>query len=210
LLLHSRLLQIMVAVCVVANLTFGGTFEVALPDLAHARFGAAGYGALLACLAAGGLTGTLTAARARALHRPTVVAFGVYLLGALAVCLLPLGGIVGAAAAALVFGASIGFGNVVLITLIQRWAPARLLGRVMSLIMLAGVGSFPVSVAVAGLLVRHLGPPPFFPLSGSVLALAVLGGLMLREVRSFGAEDPAGRPSPELPDDGRPAGGRPA
>ena len=37
---------------------------VALPTLAHARYGAAGYGALLACLAAGGLVGTLAGARA--------------------------------------------------------------------------------------------------------------------------------------------------
>jgi MFS family permease len=204
-LVHSRLLQIMLAVVVVANLTFGGTFEVALPDLAHVRFGAAGYGALLACLAAGGLIGTLTAARAGALRRPTVTAFGVFLVGGIAVCLLPLGGIVGAATAALVFGASIGFGNVVMITLIQRWAPARLLGRVMSLVMLASVGSFPVSVAAAGLLVRHLGPPPFFPLSGAVLALPVLAALTLREVRSFGVDAAAGRPSPEVPDDGQPA-----
>lgn len=36
----------------VANLTSGGTFEVALPALAHLRFGATGYGAIIACFGA--------------------------------------------------------------------------------------------------------------------------------------------------------------
>ena len=36
--------------------------EVALPALAHAHYGAAGYGALLASLAVGGIAGTLGAA----------------------------------------------------------------------------------------------------------------------------------------------------
>jgi MFS family permease len=45
LLRRSRALQVIVAVVIVANLTGGGMGEVALPSLAHARFGAAGYGA---------------------------------------------------------------------------------------------------------------------------------------------------------------------
>ena len=45
--------------CIAANLAFGGTFEVALPALAHARFGAGGYGALIACLGTGAVPGTL-------------------------------------------------------------------------------------------------------------------------------------------------------
>jgi hypothetical protein len=40
----GRLLQVMLLVGIAANLAFGGTFEVALPALAHARFGAGGRG----------------------------------------------------------------------------------------------------------------------------------------------------------------------
>jgi MFS family permease len=53
LLRQARVLRVIVVVCVAANLAFGGTFEVALPALAHARFGASGYGAIIACLGAG-------------------------------------------------------------------------------------------------------------------------------------------------------------
>jgi hypothetical protein len=61
------------------------------------------------------------------------------------------------------------------------------MGRVMSLLMLASMGTFPVSVAVSGVLVRALGPAPFFPVAGASIALALLVALMSRELRDFGA-----------------------
>src|SRR5262245_31725939 len=74
LLRRSRAMQANVVVAIVANLTAGGLTGVALPALAHARYGAAGYGALLACFAAGGLAGTLLAGRTGKLRKPAVVA----------------------------------------------------------------------------------------------------------------------------------------
>jgi MFS family permease len=187
LLRRSRLLKVIIGVCIAANLTSGGTFEVALPALAHARFGAAGYGALIACMGAGSVIGTLAAARGSRLRRPAFVACSAFLVEAAATCLVPfLGGLAGAAAAVLVFGICNGFGNIVMITLLQQWAPSQLLGRVMSLVMLASVGSFPASVAVSGILVRHLGPSPFFPVAGIVLAISILGALTQRQFREFG------------------------
>ena len=53
-------------VVIAANLANGGMGEVALPALAHATYGAAGYGALLACLALGGIAMTHVERRARA------------------------------------------------------------------------------------------------------------------------------------------------
>ncbi len=53
--------------------------------------------------------------------------------------------------------------------------------------MLCAFGSFPLSVAVSGVLVRHLGPTPFFPVAGGLIAAAILGGLTQREFREFGA-----------------------
>jgi MFS family permease len=142
LLRQARLLQVILFVTVVANLVFGGTFEVALPSLAHDRFGPAGYGALIACYGAGSVLGILVAARSGNLRRPTVIACCSFLIAAIAVGLVPfLGGLAGASAAEFVFGASAGFGNVMLITLLQKWAPPQLLGRVMSLLMLASLGS---------------------------------------------------------------------
>jgi MFS family permease len=199
LLRHSRLLQTILLVAVVANLVFGGAFEVALPALAHARYGAAGYGALIACFGAGAVTGTLAAARRGGSRRPAIVACLGYLIGALAVCLVPyLGGLPGAAAAILIFGLCNGYGNIVLITLLQQWAPGHLLGRVMSLVMLASIGSFPASVAVSGVLVHRLGPSPFFPVAGVVLAIAIFGALTQRQFRDFGIP---GRAQAELSPD---------
>jgi predicted MFS family arabinose efflux permease len=196
LLRRSRLLQVIVVNVIAANLAFGGTFEVALPALAHARFGAGGYGALIACLGAGAVIGTLAAARGGNASRPALVASGSFLAEALAVGLIPfLGGLPGAAAATFVLGACNGMGNVVFLTLVQRWAPPQLLGRVMSVIMLAGLGSFPLSVAVSGVLVHRLGPSPFFPVAAATVAIAILGATSQREFRDFGSAQP---PAAEL------------
>jgi MFS family permease len=75
----SRALQGILVVVIAANLASGGMGEVALPSLAHAKFGAAGYGALLACLAAGGVLGTLAAARCGNLRQPALFAGIVFL-----------------------------------------------------------------------------------------------------------------------------------
>jgi hypothetical protein len=61
-----------------------------------------------------------------------------------------------------------------------------MLGRALSAIMLCTSGMFPVSVAVAGVLVRHIGTTPFFPVAGIFLAIAVLGGNTQRAFRDFG------------------------
>jgi hypothetical protein len=191
----SRVLQIILVVVIAANLAGGGMSEVALPSLAHARFGAAGYGALLACFAAGGVIGTLSAARTGGLRAPVIFASAVFLAEAVAIALTPyLGGEAGAAAMLFVSGAANGLGNVTVLTVLQKRTPPALLGRVMSAVMLCAFGSFPLSVVIAGVLVRHIGPSLFFPAAAGLLAVAILGGLTQREFREFGAsgeEEPA-------------------
>jgi hypothetical protein len=59
------------------------------------------------------------------------------------------------------------------------------------MLMLCAFGSFPLSVAVSGVLVRHLGPSLFFPVAGGLVAVAILGGLTQREFRTFGATESA-------------------
>jgi len=187
LLRRSRLLRIILAVAVAANVTAGGTFAVAMPALAHARYGASGLGTLLASFGAGAVVGTLTGSRMGALRRPAIVACSGFVVEGMALCLLPVfGGLVGAATALTIAGICNGFGNNVLFTLIQQRAPAQSLGRVMSLLMVAGIGSFPISVGLAGLLVRHLHAIAFFPVAGLALGLAVLAALSRREMREFG------------------------
>ena len=166
----SRALQVILVVVIAANLASGGMSDVALPSLAHASFGAVGYGALLACFAVGGLIGTLAAARTGGLKAPVMFASAVFLIEAAGTCLIPyLGGEAGAAAALFVVGACNGLGNVTVLTVLQKSVSPGLLGRVMGTLMLCAFGSFPLSVAVSGVLVRHLGPALFFPVAGGLV-----------------------------------------
>jgi MFS family permease len=192
LLRRSRAMQVFIMVTIVANLAGGGLVGVALPSLAHARYGAAGYGALLACVAAGGLVGTLLAARTGRLRKPTIVAALAFVVQAAVMCLVPYAGEAGAAAALFVFGACNGLGNVIFFTAGQRWTPQYLLGRIMGLMMMCTLGAYPASVALTGILVHHLGPALFFPIAGAVTGAAFLGGLSQREYRDFGSVQPDG------------------
>jgi MFS family permease len=201
---RERLLQVMLAVVIVANLASDGTLEVAIPALAHTRYGAIGYGTMMACLAAGAVAGSLAGMRGRAQARtlgpvlsrmlartpPAVQSAASFVLEGVAIMALPyLDGLAGAATAAFVLGLASGFGNVLLITLLQQWAPPALLGRVMSLIMLAAWGTLPLSAVIAGALVLRFGAAPYFPAAGAIVAVAVLGALTQREFRHLGVTE---------------------
>jgi MFS family permease len=187
LLRQSRLLQTILVVSLIANFALTGTSEVALPALAHDRFGADGYGAVLACVAVATIIGALAVSRVGDRIRPAWLIVGAFVVAAAAIAAAPyIGGLAGLAAGMAVFGVAIGFDSVVSVTVIQRWAPPAMLGRVVGLLLLASVGSFPVSTFVAGLLTRHLGPAPVFLVTGGLLAAAMLYGLTQREFRAFG------------------------
>jgi MFS family permease len=190
---RARLLQIMLVVVIVANLASDGALEVAMPTLAHDRYGAIGYAAMMACLGAGSVAGNLAglggpaAGRTPERVRPAVRSAFSFVLEGVAIMALPfLGGLPGAATAAFGLGLANGFGNVLLITLLQQWAPPPLLGRVMSLIMLAAWGTLPLSAVVAGTLVHRYGPAPYFLTAGAIVIVAVLGALTQREFRDLG------------------------
>ena len=181
----SRAMQVILLTAIVMNMANGGMSAVALPALAHARWGAGAYGALLACMAAGAVIGTLVAARTGG-SAPGHIASWSYIIQGVAISLLPyLGGKVGAAIALLVIGAGGGLGGVIFFTVAQRQIPPALLGRVMGVLITCGSGSYPLSVLVTGILVRHLGTTPFFPIAGILLTVAVIGGNTSREFRAF-------------------------
>ena len=187
LLRRERILQIILVVVLAANFALTGTTEVTLPALAHARYGADGYGAVLACIAVLSIIGALGVARVGDRFPPAALIATAFVVAAAAIAATPfVGGLPGLAACLAVFGLAVGFDQVVSVTLIQRWAPPAMLGRVWGLLLLAGAGSFPVSTFIAGQLTRHLGPAPVFPISGAVLALSMLLGLAHREFREFG------------------------
>jgi MFS family permease len=172
LLRSQRVLQIMLLVTIAANLGSGGVDGVAIPSLAHGPLhaSAAGYGALIAAFAAGALLGTVAAGQGRRARRPAIVGSAAYLAEALFLAVVPyLGGVVLVGAALAVTGAMNGFGNVVMITVFQRWAPPDLLGRLTGLLLLASFGVFPVSVALGAVVVHDLGPAPFFPIAAAAV-----------------------------------------
>ena len=113
------------------------------------------------------------AAWAGGLRAPAIFASVVFLAEFVAIALVPyLGGEAGAAAMLCLSGVCNGLGNVIFLTVMQKWVAPGQLGRVMGVLMLCAFSSFPPSVAVLGVLVRHLGPVPFFPLAGALVAVA--------------------------------------
>lgn len=186
----ERVLRLIFAITLVANLTSGGSTEVALPSLAHGPLhaGSAGYGVLVASIGAGALIGTILAGQAPSFRRPAVVGCYGFIAQCVFEALVPyLGGTVPAAIMLACFGLLNGFSNVLTITAFQRWARPQMLGRLMGFLMLGSLGIFPVSVLVAGAVVHRFGPAIFFPLSGALVAVTVLFSLTFRDWRQFGA-----------------------
>lgn len=191
-LLGEPVLVLMLLVTLAANLGAAGAAQVALPALAHGplRTSAAGFGGLIAAMGAGGVIGTLIAGQARRSRRPAIVGSAAFLAGAVALALVPYaGGAIGAGAALAVEGVLVGFANIVMITVFQRWAPPALLGRATALLMVCSFGVFPISAAAAALVVQHFGPAPFFPVAGASLAAAILVALSRRRWRGLGTPD---------------------
>jgi predicted MFS family arabinose efflux permease len=208
LLRSERVLQLILLVTVVANLGSGGIDGVALPSLAHGPLhtGAGGFGALIAAFGAGALLGTLVAAHVGRARRPAIAGSAAFLCEAVFMAVIPyLGSAFGAAAALVGLGMMNGFGNVVMITAFQRWAPPNMLGRLSGVLMLASFGVFPISVVLAAVVVHDLGPAAFFPLAATALALAILLGISQRSWRNFGAADPSSPIPPDSQPDTVPA-----
>ena len=197
----QRVLSIILLVNIAANLGSGGLDGVALPALAHGPLnaGPSGYGVILAAFGGGALLGTILVGQVGRLRRPVVVGSLAYLAEALCIGLAPyLGSVAGVSAAMVGLGIANGFANVLTITAFQRWAPPGTLGRLTGLLMLTSFGIFPISVAIAAIFVRDLGPAPFFLFAAATLAAAILAGLSQRAWRDFGApEEPAPVPRPE-------------
>jgi MFS family permease len=188
---------LLLGITLAANLGGGGAGEVALPVFARTSLHAAasGYGILLACIGAGSLAGSLASARISGGRHPATAAGWAFCLQALLLAAVALAGQLPVAAMLLAgFGLCNGFGNVIMQTLLQQWAPRQLLGRLMGMILTVSFGVFPISVAAAGLVVHRFGAPVFFVAAGAVLLLAIGAALSHPAFRTFGA--PAAEPLP--------------
>jgi MFS family permease len=162
------------------NFSFTGPVSVGLPYLADTRFegGSVALGLMFSSFGAGAVIGALVAGSLR--HVPRL---------GLVVLLMAMGLGVGEALVgvapnvwvAMVIGAGIGLGigflNVRVVAWLQARTPAHLRGRVMSLIMLSGVGLAPISLAISGAIIDLGAVSLTFTVAGAIIILAALSGL---------------------------------
>ncbi len=194
---HQRVMPLLLAINVAANLGSAGTFEVALPLFACGQLetGAAGYGLLVAGFGIGAVAGALAATRLRPGRRPAVPAGLVFLAQApLMAGLAWAPGLATAVAIMVLWGVLNLWAKITTQTAFQRWAPPGLLGRLSGLMLTTSYGMFPVSVALAGFVVHRAGPGAFFILSAVAVAATLTWALAQQAFRDFGAR-PARGPS---------------
>ena len=152
---EDKPLRLMFLVMMALNFLVVGPLLVGIPVLANQRLpeGAVAFGLLMSAYAGGNLGGYLMAG---ALPRPTSIGIRVILIG----LMFGFGVVIGFLgfipstwidfALLLVLGLANGYVSIILITWMQTNTPREMLGRIMSILMFAGVGLVPVSQAISG------------------------------------------------------------
>jgi DHA3 family tetracycline resistance protein-like MFS transporter len=177
--IRSRLFLVILVMTGMVSVTAAGLFAVGLPVLAKESFprGAEVYGMLLVAIAIGRLAGSLAAGVLIGTRKRGLIALALLVVhGAVLAAVPVLGGLPALLPALAILGLADGTLAVVVVTLTQQLAPPEILGRAMGALTLVQTGSFPVSVALAGLLVGSLGVTTVFVAGGvGVLVVALLG-----------------------------------
>jgi hypothetical protein len=136
------------------------------------------------------IVGSVLAARYGRLERPAALIALLAMVMALSIASTPLfGSLVGAVAAVVVFAIGNSWSGIMMTTMLQVWAPRQLLARIMSVLMLALTGTFPVSVIVAGFGINTFGVDGFFPVAGGAIAIGVCCAMLTPAFRRFRAGD---------------------
>jgi MFS family permease len=183
-----RHFQVAFLVLIVGNLTFYGLFEVALPTLAFGSLaaGASGYGWLVAAFGGGSLIGGLAAGGLGRIHHRGKLMLSLIVALACWYTFVPFaGGLTGAALLIGMAGLTNGLLTVLAFTILQQQAPRHFMGRLMAVFMVASLGLYPLSVALAGFVTVHFGPVIFFPISSSLMLIAAVFGILQREIREL-------------------------
>jgi Na+/melibiose symporter-like transporter len=176
LLAHPGLRMLAVAICVM-NITLGSVLAIlVLYVRERLGLGAVGYGALLACGAAGGVIGTVIVKRLLAWFGTSLLLrVGLIIECATHVSLALTRRPWVAALTLLIFGVHGGVWNVATVTLRQKVVPEQLLGRVNSVYNTFSIGGFALGSLVGGLLARGFGlTAPFWVAAAAVAVVAIL------------------------------------
>jgi len=186
----------LLALLAAANLLVIGPLLVGIPVLAQSRFshGAAAFGLLISGYGLGNLCGIIVAGTAprpssRTFSRVVVglfVGFGLVIASLAFISSVWVG-----VALLVVLGVGDGYVAVVMMTLVQRMTPADMLGRVMSLVMLAMLGVTPISTALAGAIIG-LGPVVLFVGCGAGMLLVTVVAAVRRRSWSIDAFEAGG------------------
>lgn len=172
--IDPRLRPLLLAIGAV-NLGLVGTIAVGLPALVHDAFALTAdvLGVLTSAMAAGSIGGAAAAGALARRGRPALTAGLALFACAGALVLVGLTPNLTLALILLVVaGGGSGVANVVIVTLIQSWAPTEQLGRAMSFVLLVSFGAGAASQFLAGALAAAAGPRAVFVGAGG---LAVLG-----------------------------------
>lgn len=183
---REPLVRGMLAAIAVINIAVVGPVLVGGAVLAEQRLGGAGsLGIVLSGFGAGSLAGVLTAGWRPPTRRGWTVAGGVAAIGAGTAGLAAVTTVAAATAVVTLVGLGSAFLGVVVVATLQERVPQRLLGRVMSLVVLATVAFDPFSYVVAGVLLPYGTTTLFLVCGGAVLACAglVAASPVLRSLR---------------------------
>jgi len=156
---HDDLLRTMFILMLAANFLFVGPMLVGIPVLADIRLtgGAAAYGMVMGGFGGGNILAILLTNRLVQVVGRRLVIFMVVVIATFGLG-LGLLGIVSSTLVAFMILLIVGLGNGVLeitmITFLQRKTPKEMLGRVMGMVMLAGVGLVPISQALTGAFIK--------------------------------------------------------
>jgi MFS family permease len=187
---RDDLLRTMFLLMVAANFLFAGPLLVGIPVLADSRLqgGAAAYGILMGAYGGGNLLGILMTNYVLKVIGRRMAAFIVGVIASFGVGLI-LMGVVGTTSVAFLILFTLGIGNgvlaITLITFIQRQSPKEMLGRVMSLVMLAAVGLVPVSQALTGMLIK-MNLTGLFAVTGILMLLIAIWLAVQPVMRTIG------------------------
>lgn len=178
-------LRSLMLLATVLNFCITGPVGVGLAFLVKTRFGsAAAFGSTLSALALGGLLGTLLAGTIKIRRRGLLILAVAPVFG---LCLGPMGlmwHLWEVALLMFLLGLSSGLTNVHIVAWMQQRIDPALRGRVMSVLMMSGVGLMPVSLALAGVLVAWNLERTFL-LAGALMLAASAVAALQKPVREI-------------------------
>lgn len=187
----SPIIRVWLLIDVGANLALAGSIQVALPVFVRNGLGggAGGYGAVLAAFGAGSVVGLLVVGSITHPRHPMPTTTAFALVAMLALAAVGFTGAVWAAAVLFaVVGTTLACTNIIGLTAFQKWAPPQILGRMMSLLLLASYGTTPLGILIGGFLVNGLGATATFLIAAGAAILTLLAGLTSRTWREFSVD----------------------